>query len=64
MVQKGMETIEPKLTIRDPYIFEFLGLRAKDAMAETDLEAALLENLREFSCWSWVTASAWRIGRP
>ena len=48
MVQKGVETIEPKLTIRDPYIFEFLGLRAKDAMAETDLEAALLENLREF----------------
>jgi len=48
MVQKGVETIEPKLTIRDPYIFEFLGLRAKDAMAETDLEAALVENLREF----------------
>lgn len=48
MVQKGVETTEPKLTIRDPYIFEFLGLRAKDAMAETDLEAALVENLREF----------------
>lgn len=50
MAQKGVETIEPKLTIRDPYIFEFLGLRAKDAMAESDLEAALLENLREFLC--------------
>ena len=48
MVQKGVETTEPKLTIRDPYIFEFLGLRAKDAVAETDLEAALVENLREF----------------
>jgi predicted nuclease of restriction endonuclease-like (RecB) superfamily len=48
MVQKGAETTEPKLTIRDPYIFEFLGLRAKDAMTESELEAALLENLRKF----------------
>ena len=48
MVQKGVETAEPKLAIRDPYIFEFLGLRAKDAVAESDLEAALVENLREF----------------
>lgn len=48
MVQKGVETSEPKLAIRDPYIFEFLGLRAKDAVAESDLEAALVENLREF----------------
>jgi len=43
MVRKGVETAEPKLAIRDPYIFEFLGLRAKDAVAETDLEAALVE---------------------
>jgi len=48
MVKKGAETAEPKLAIRDPYIFEFLGLRAKDAAAESDLEAALVENLREF----------------
>ncbi len=48
MVRKGVETAEPALAIRDPYIFEFLGLRARDAMAETDLEAALVEHLREF----------------
>lgn len=48
MVKKGVETAEPKLAIRDPYIFEFLGLRAQDAVAESDLEAALVENLREF----------------
>ena len=48
MVQQGIESAEPKLAIRDPYIFEFLGLRAKDAVAETDLEAALVEHLREF----------------
>ena len=48
MVKKGVETAEPKLAIRDPYIFEFLGLRAQDAVVESDLEAALVENLREF----------------
>ncbi len=48
MVQKGVETAEPKLAIRDPYIFEFLGLRAKDALSESDLEAALLERLQQF----------------
>lgn len=44
MVQKGVETAEPKLAIRDPYIFEFLGLRAKDAMTESELEAALAKS--------------------
>ncbi len=48
LVRTGVETAEPKLAIRDPYIFEFLGLRATDAMAESDLEAALLENLQKF----------------
>lgn len=48
MVEAGAETEEPGLAIRDPYIFEFLGLRAKDAVAETDLEAALVESLRDF----------------
>lgn len=48
MVKAGVETAEPKLAIRNPYIFEFLGLRAKDAVAESDLEAALVENLRDF----------------
>jgi predicted nuclease of restriction endonuclease-like (RecB) superfamily len=48
MVKAGAETVEPKLTIRDPYIFELLGLRAKDAVAESDLEAALVANLRDF----------------
>jgi len=48
MVRKGIENAQPKLAIRDPYIFEFLGLRAKDAVAESELEAALVEHLREF----------------
>jgi predicted nuclease of restriction endonuclease-like (RecB) superfamily len=48
MVQVGAEPAASQLDIRDPYIFEFLGLRAKDAVAESDLEAALVEKLREF----------------
>lgn len=48
MVKAGAETAEPQLAIRDPYVFEFLGLRAKDAVAETNLEAALVEHLRDF----------------
>lgn len=48
LVQAGAEESETRLDIRDPYIFEFLGLRARDAVAESDLEAALVENLRDF----------------
>jgi predicted nuclease of restriction endonuclease-like (RecB) superfamily len=42
------EKAEPKLAIRDPYIFEFLGLKATEAMSESRLEDALLDNLHEF----------------
>jgi predicted nuclease of restriction endonuclease-like (RecB) superfamily len=48
MPRNGARATQPALDIRDPYIFEFLGLRAKDAMGETELEASLVENLREF----------------
>lgn len=34
--------------IKSPYIFEFLGLRAKDTIGETDLEDALRQHLRDF----------------
>lgn len=34
--------------IKSPYIFEFLGLRAKDTIGEIDLEDALRQHLREF----------------
>ncbi len=48
MVKSGAETAEPGLAIREPYVFEFLGLRGKDAAAESEVEAALIENLRDF----------------
>ena len=34
--------------IRDPYIFEFLGLAQKDEVSESDLETSLLDHLQEF----------------
>jgi hypothetical protein len=42
------ERAEPKLAIRDPYIFEFLGLKASEAVSESRLEDSLLDNLHEF----------------
>ena len=48
LTQKGTETAEPKLVIRDPYIFEFLGLKPKEVMSESHLEEQLLDKLQEF----------------
>lgn len=36
------------LSIKDPFTFEFLGLDAKDAVSESDLEQALMDHLQEF----------------
>jgi len=42
------EKYKPSQIVRDPYIFEFLGLRSQDTMGESDLEDALLDRLQEF----------------
>ena len=34
--------------VRDPYIFEFLGLKPKEVMSESHLEDQLLDKLQEF----------------
>jgi hypothetical protein len=46
--QQGVEAADPKLAIRDPYIFEFLGLKPRAVMSESHLEDQLLDN--PFSC--------------
>ena len=48
LTQKAAETAEPRLAIRDPYIFEFLGLTPKEVMGESHLEDQLLDKLQEF----------------
>lgn len=37
-----------KITIKDPFTFEFLGLDAREAVSESDLEQALMDHLQEF----------------
>ncbi len=48
MAQEGAEAADPKLAIRDPYIFEFLGLKPKEVMSESHLEEQLLDKLQDF----------------
>jgi hypothetical protein len=36
------------MAIRDPYIFEFLGLKPREVMSESALEDQLLDKLQEF----------------
>ena len=47
-VQAQAEAQSLSLTVRDPYVFEFLGLQSKEVMAESDLEAALIEHVQDF----------------
>jgi len=47
-VNKKAVPVRKEDIIRDPYIFEFLGLPQKDEVSESDLEAALLNHLQEF----------------
>lgn len=37
-----------QLQIREPYTFEFLGLKPQDVVTESDLEDALIKHLQEF----------------
>ena len=46
--QKIDNNANTQLTIKDPFTFEFLGLEAKDAVTESDLEQALMDHLQEF----------------
>lgn len=42
------ETTSPSEIVKSMYAFEFLGLNAKDAIEESDLETSLLDHLQEF----------------
>lgn len=46
--QKLAESNLTALTIRDPYVFEFLGLKSKEVMHESDLENSILDKIQEF----------------
>nr|WP_320160105.1 PDDEXK nuclease domain-containing protein [uncultured Methanoregula sp.] len=42
------ELMNPSQVIRDPYIFEFLGLHPHEALSEANLEGQLIDRLQEF----------------
>ena len=48
LAKRGAEQALAPLNIRDPYVFEFLGLRAQEVMGESHLEDQLLEKLQTF----------------
>lgn len=46
--QKGIEMVEPGDMIKDPYVFEFLGLPENKPVMESDLEKALVMQIEKF----------------
>lgn len=48
MVQGKAEIATLPMEIKSPFVFEFLGLKAKDVVEESDLETALMDNLQDF----------------
>ncbi len=48
IVQGNAEINSLEMDIKSPFVFEFLGLKSKDVVEESDLEAALIDNLQEF----------------
>lgn len=48
LAMKGNDVAKPSDIIKDPYVFEFLGLPEDKPVMEKDLEMALLRQLEEF----------------
>jgi len=47
-VQSQKMQIQPEDIIKDPYVLEFLNLKAKASFFEKDIEQALIDNLQKF----------------
>jgi predicted nuclease of restriction endonuclease-like (RecB) superfamily len=48
MANQVAEKIDTKLTVRDPFVFEFLGLKPREVMSESHLEDTLIAKLEDF----------------
>lgn len=48
LAEKGIELSKPLDMIKDPYVFEFLGLPEQKPMMESDLESALVDKIESF----------------
>lgn len=48
LAKEGELASSPAEMVRDPYVFEFLGLKREDLYRESQVERALLDHLQEF----------------
>jgi len=48
LAQHGIEMTDPADMIKDPYVFEFLGISENKPMMEDDLEKALVQHIEKF----------------
>lgn len=48
LANQGADAQASQLAVRDPYVFEFLGLKPKEVMSESHLEDQLIDKLEEF----------------
>jgi predicted nuclease of restriction endonuclease-like (RecB) superfamily len=48
IANQSAEKSATQLLIRDPYVFEFLGLKPREVMSESHLEDELLKNIEDF----------------
>ena len=48
LAENGIEIAEPADIIRDPYVFEFLGIPEDKPMLESDLERALVQQIEKY----------------
>lgn len=48
LAEKGQEIASPEDIVKDPYVFEFLGLPDKKPILESDLEKALVKQIEDF----------------
>ena len=48
LANEAAESNAPALVIRDPFVFDFLGIHAADVLSESELEAALMKHLQSF----------------
>ena len=48
LARQGELAESPEAQLRDPYVFEFLGIERPAVMSESDLERALVDHLQKF----------------
>ena len=48
LATKGQEIAAPEDIVKDPYVFEFLGIPENKPVLESDLEKALVRQIEDF----------------